>query len=526
MPVAPAASAAGRGAEAASPRPSPGGNRPGCGRGRRRRPRRRCPPFLSHPLAMMNPCPSSCRGRGGRPCPPGRLGRRRPADRGDRGPARASDEARANLVAELTNARTEAASAREAGGASAEREATAPSRWPELERRARRRPPERRRSAGSLEEAEQRLTDAFASVSPGGAGPQHPVLPRARRDPAGPAAGRGQGRARPAPHGRGGPGRAPAGRPDPGRDRDRRDRAGPPAGLRRADRPGARASTETHERLRTETAHLAGALRSSQVRGRWGEVQLRRVVELAGMVRPLRLRRAGTRRAGRDGPPPGPHRQPARWPPAWPIDAKVPARRLPRGPRDRRRGPAAPCCCRDHARQLRVPRQRRCPTRPTGSSSPTRPTSSCCSCPASRSSPPPSSTTPDLFEYAQARRVLLATPTTLIALLQSVAARVAPGVDGRQRPRRVRRRPGALQAAGDDGRARRRASARRSDKAVEAYNRQVGSLETRVLASARKLATLEVGDGELPAPEPIERTARAPQTAELNRFSVAGDEVA
>ena len=50
-----------------------------------------------------------------------------------------------------------------------------------------------------------------------------------------------------------------------------------------------RGLTETHERLRTETANLAGALKSSQTRGRWGEVQLRRVVELAGMVEHLSL---------------------------------------------------------------------------------------------------------------------------------------------------------------------------------------------------------------------------------------------
>jgi DNA recombination protein RmuC len=115
---------------------------------------------------------------------------------------------------------------------------------------------------------------------------------------------------------------------------------------------------------------------------------------------------------------------------------------------------------------------------------------------------------PGLIEQGVGWRVIPASPTTLIALLKAVAygwnqeklARNAQEISalGKELHERLRSLFGHLDAAGKG-----------LDRAVECYNKAIGTLETRVMVSARKFGELGAAvTEEIPAIEPIETTAR------------------
>jgi DNA recombination protein RmuC len=121
---------------------------------------------------------------------------------------------------------------------------------------------------------------------------------------------------------------------------------------------------------------------------------------------------------------------------------------------------------------------------------------------------------PALLEYAFTKNVVIATPTTLIALLRTVAygwRQEALARNAQQVHRLGRELHGRLATMGTHV-----AKLGRSlDGAVESYNRTVSALEARVLVTARRLSELKVSDEELAAPGPVERMPRVVSAPEL-----------
>ncbi len=121
---------------------------------------------------------------------------------------------------------------------------------------------------------------------------------------------------------------------------------------------------------------------------------------------------------------------------------------------------------------------------------------------------------PTLLEHAFQRNVVLATPSTLIALLRTIAftwrqealAANAAQVHalGRELHSRIATMGGHLGKLGSS-----------LNAAVSRYNEAIGSLEGRVLVSARKFADLQVTTGELETPRQVEVVARQLQAPEL-----------
>jgi DNA recombination protein RmuC len=132
---------------------------------------------------------------------------------------------------------------------------------------------------------------------------------------------------------------------------------------------------------------------------------------------------------------------------------------------------------------------------------------------------------PGLLEHALAKRVHIATPTTLVSMLRTIQYAwqqeklsenaLAVFEVGRELYERLSGMGRHLERVGKS-----------LTNAVGSYNQAVGSLETRVLVSARKLSALGVVDAELSAPEPISETARplaAPELVASEAFEYVAD---
>jgi DNA recombination protein RmuC len=266
------------------------------------------------------------------------------------------------------------------------------------------------------------------------------------------------------------------------------------------------------EQLRDQTQALVTALRRPEARGRWGELQLRRVVELAGMSarcdfeeqvavtgddggaqRPdMVVRLAGGKSIVVDSKV----SLAAYLEAVETADESVRAARLDA-----------------HARHVREHVDRLAAKAYWTALSPA-PEFVVLFIPGEAFLAPALERDPQLLEHAMVRKVHIATPTTLVTMLrtaqyawqQEALSQNARAVFdlGRELHARIAGLGRTVDTLG-----------RTLTKAVTAYNQTVGSLESRVLVSARRLSQLGVVDGELPSPAPVEETARALSAPDL-----------
>lgn len=261
--------------------------------------------------------------------------------------------------------------------------------------------------------------------------------------------------------------------------------------------------SRSQKELRDETSHLRSALTtSSSVRGQWGELQLRRIVELAGLTRHVDFEE---QKAGQDGRPDMIVHLPNGG--ILPVDAKISMQNYLAAlessdePRREQQLQAHARAMREHVRTLGARKYwEQFPKTPDVVIM-FVPNESCLSAAFAQD--------PQLIEDGLATHVLIATPVTLFGLLKAVAYgwqqhAVAENAQEIAREGRVlyERLAIFMQRMNDLG--------KKLNSTVEAFNETVGSAEKRLIPCARRFQELGAASKELALPEQLQSRAQLP----------------
>jgi len=272
---------------------------------------------------------------------------------------------------------------------------------------------------------------------------------------------------------------------------------------------------QSHTSLQATTSSLAQALKSPNVRGRWGELQLRRVVEMAGMVKHVHF----AEQAAIDGGRPDlisylPNKG------ILPVDAKTPltayleaAEAQDEAVRHRKLN--------DHVRAIRT-HVAKLSKKQYWEQFPTAPDFVVMFVPNEACLNAAYEHDPDLLEHAMNQRVLITTPVTLLALLRTVAYswqqhQITENAQQiAEQGKKLHKRLGNFIGHISDLRT-------ALDKSVQYYNKAIGSFDVRLMPAVRKLEEMGLGNSELLLPQAIVmqvRVSAKERSSEQNESTV------